>query len=375
MEAMVRPESINVDQPATPVLTTRFQKAIEYAAFLHTGQMRKGSDIPYIAHLLGVTALVLEEGGDEDEAIAALLHDAVEDQGGQATLEEIRKRFGARVARIVEACSDSDTIPKPPWRERKERYIAHIRHAPPEVRRVSLADKLYNARAILADYRRVGERVWERFNGGKDGTLWYYRELAKAFCEVGPQFMAEELDRVVAELEKVVAVSDLHRLRLSFKPDKIKVLFVGESPPANGTFFYKADSNLYHYTQQAFASAFGSKYGPGEDFLKYIKDRGYYLDDLCLEAVNQLDDTTRRSKRDEGVPFLASRIREYRPEAIVVVMSAIKAQVEQSAQTAGLGSVPFHAVPFPAQGNQKKYVAQLIKVLQELKEKGIIQSG
>jgi len=203
MEAMVRPESINVGQPATPALTTRFQKAIEYAASLHTGHMRKGSDIPYVAHLLGVTALVLEEGGDEDEAIAALLHDAVEDQGGRATLEVIRQRFGDRVAGIVEACSDSDTIPRPPWRQRKEKYIAGIRHEPAEVRRVSLADKLYNARAILADYRRVGERVWERFNGGKDGTLWYYRELAKAFRETGSEFMAEELDRVVTQLERL----------------------------------------------------------------------------------------------------------------------------------------------------------------------------
>ena len=183
------------------MLTTRFQKAIEYAASLHTGQMRKGTDIPYIAHLLGVTALVIEDGGDEEEAIAALLHDAVEDQGGPATLEVIRQRFGERVARIVEACSDSDTIPKPPWRERKEKYIARIRNEPPEVRQVSLADKLYNARAILADFRRVGDKVWERFNGGKDGTLWYYRELVKAFREVGPHFMAEELDRVVTELE------------------------------------------------------------------------------------------------------------------------------------------------------------------------------
>ena len=184
-----------------PKLTSRFDEALQYASDLHRTQIREGSKVPYIAHLLGVTALVLEEGGDEEEAIAALLHDAVEDQGGQATLEEIRKRFGARVARIVEACSDSDTIPRPPWRERKEAYVARIRHEPAEVRRVSLADKLYNARAILADFRRVGEKVWERFNGGREGTLWYYRELAKAFRDVGPHFMAEELDRVVTELE------------------------------------------------------------------------------------------------------------------------------------------------------------------------------
>jgi len=372
---MVRPESIDVDQPATPALTTRFQKAIEYAAFLHTGQMRKGTDIPYIAHLLGVTALVLEEGGDEEEAIAALLHDAVEDQGGQATLEEIRKRFGERVARIVEACSDSDTIPKPPWRERKERYIAHIRHAPSDVRRVSLADKLYNARAILADFRRVGEKVWERFTGGREGTLWYYRELVKTFREAGPGFMAEELDRVVTELERLVATPDLEQLRVRFKPDEIKVLFIGESPPVGGTFLYRANSNLYRYTREAFVSVFGSECGVGQDFLNFFQDRRCYLDDLCLEPVNHLEKTARQRKRDEGVPLLADRMREYTPEAIIAVMLAIEEQVKQSANTAGLASVPFHAVPFPAQGNQKKYVARLIKVLQELKEKGIMQSG
>ena len=188
-----------------PILKSKFDKALKYASDVHRTQIRGGSNVPYVAHLLGVAALVLEEGGDEDEAIAALLHDAVEDQGGRRRLADIRRRFGKRVARIVEACSDSDTIPKPPWRERKERYLARIRHEPADVRRVSLADKLYNARSILADYRRVGDKVWKRFTGRKQGTLWYYRELVKAFREVGPHLMAEELGRVVTQLERLAS--------------------------------------------------------------------------------------------------------------------------------------------------------------------------
>ncbi len=189
----------------TPKLKSRFDAALQYASDVHRRQIRGGSHVPYVAHLLGVAALVLEEGGDEDEAIAALLHDAVEDQGGRRRLADIRRRFGERVARIVEACSDSHTIPKPPWRERKEKYLARIRHEPADVRRVSLADKLYNARSILADYRHVGDTVWKRFTGGKQGTLWYYRELVKAFREVGPHLMAEELGRVVTQLERLAA--------------------------------------------------------------------------------------------------------------------------------------------------------------------------
>jgi (p)ppGpp synthase/HD superfamily hydrolase len=188
-----------------PKLSPRFDAAVLYASDLHRKQVRKGSDIPYVSHLLGVAALLLEEGGDEDEAIAALLHDAVEDQGGWPTLEAIRGRFGDRVARIVEACSDCDADPGMTWRERKERFIARIRHEPAEVRRVAIADKLYNARSILVDYRRVGEAVWHRFRGGKDGTLWYYRQLVDAFRAAGSDFMVDELDRVVTEIEYLVA--------------------------------------------------------------------------------------------------------------------------------------------------------------------------
>ena len=182
-------------------LTIRFREALVYAAELHADQMRKASEVPYIAHLLGVASIAMEHGADEDEAIAALLHDAVEDQGGQATAHEIRRRFGERVVEIVLGCTDADTIPKPPWRARKEAYIAQIEHAPPSVWLVATSDKVYNARSILADYRRMGEAVWSRFTGGREGTLWYYRTLADKLCDRAPPALAEELARVVNELE------------------------------------------------------------------------------------------------------------------------------------------------------------------------------
>jgi (p)ppGpp synthase/HD superfamily hydrolase len=185
------------------MLTNRFEGALLYATRLHAHQTRKGSRVPYISHLLGVTALVLEDGGDEDQAIAALLHDAVEDQGGPATLEEIRSRFGEHVAAIVEGCTDAFTSPKPPWRQRKEAYLAHLRQAGPDVRRVSLADKLHNARTILVDLRRNGEGVWWRFNGGKTGTLWYYHSLVEVFRETDRSPMVAELVSVLAEIEKL----------------------------------------------------------------------------------------------------------------------------------------------------------------------------
>jgi GTP pyrophosphokinase len=188
------------------LLTSRFDRALQFASELHSGQVRKGSTVPYVSHLLSVASLVLEDGGDEDEAIAGLLHDAVEDQGGQPTLQEIRRRFGDRVARIVESCTDADTTPKPPWRERKERYLVHIASAPADARRVSSADKLHNARSILLDYRTHGEAVWARFRGGKDGTLWYYRALVTAFRAGGAGPLVRELERVVTALEGLAGV-------------------------------------------------------------------------------------------------------------------------------------------------------------------------
>jgi (p)ppGpp synthase/HD superfamily hydrolase len=180
-----------------------FAEALAFAAQLHGAQTRKGTEIPYISHLLSVAGLVLEFGGTEDEAIAALLHDAVEDQGGQLTLERIRRRFGSAVADVVEACSDTDVEPKPDWRPRKEAYLAHIGHASSSARLVSIADKLHNATAILRDYRRLREGLWERFNGGKE-TLWYYRGLVEAYKAAGPHPILDELDRVVSELEAEV---------------------------------------------------------------------------------------------------------------------------------------------------------------------------
>ena len=182
-------------------LTSRFEQALVYAHQLHAQQVRKGSGVPYISHLLGVAALVLEDGGDEDQAIAALLHDAIEDQGGDATRQEICRLFGDNVAKIVEGCTESDTTLKPPWRERKLAMIKHLRDAPLEVRRVALADKLHNARSILADWYRDGDGIWQRFKGGKEGTLWYFRSIVAVQKEVGFSFLAQELERVVKQLE------------------------------------------------------------------------------------------------------------------------------------------------------------------------------
>jgi (p)ppGpp synthase/HD superfamily hydrolase len=187
------------------MLTSRFEEAFIYASRLHAKQNRKGTKIPYIAHLLGVTALVLENGGDEDEAVAALLHDAVEDQGGLRTLQEIHRRFGDRVADIVDGLTDTYSFPKPPWRERKIYYIDHLRSASPEVRRVSLADKLHNARAILFTLQTEGEKTWDRFHGGKSGMLWYYRTLVSVFQEGGSDFLISELDRVVSQIERLAS--------------------------------------------------------------------------------------------------------------------------------------------------------------------------
>ena len=190
-------------EPGKSILTHRFVQAMQYSFHLHASQMRKGTSIPYVAHLLGVTALVLEDGGNEEQAIAALLHDAVEDQGGWETLGQIRLRFGEQVAEIVEGCTDAFETPKPPWRQRKEDYINHLKTASPEIRRVSLADKLHNARAILANLRCEGADTWKRFNGGREGTLWYYRSLLEVFQEVESSPMVAELGRVLADIENI----------------------------------------------------------------------------------------------------------------------------------------------------------------------------
>jgi len=184
-----------------PKLSNRFEQALVYAAQVHENQVRKGSDIPYVSHLLSVAALVLEDGGDEDEAIAGLLHDAVEERGSLEFREAILVQFGERVASIVDACTESCTIPKPPWRDRKLRYIEQMRHASPSVLRVSMADKLHNARSILADRDREGEAVWDKFKGGKAGTLWFYRSLLEIYRLGGSNFLLSEIDRTVDRLE------------------------------------------------------------------------------------------------------------------------------------------------------------------------------
>ncbi len=199
--------------PELPVLGPRFDRAVAVARDLHKAQMRKGTSIPYVAHLLAVASLVAEDGGTEDEVIAdeviaALLHDAVEDQGGQPTLRRIEMQFGSEVARIVLACSDTDVVPKPPWRERKEAYIAHLEHTDRSTLRVSLADKLHNARAILFDLRTIGDEVWARFSADPDEVLWYYAALAEAFAsrDAGP--MVPELQRTVRDIEALRRAPD-----------------------------------------------------------------------------------------------------------------------------------------------------------------------
>lgn len=192
------------DAGAAIKLGPRFVRAFEFAARKHSGQTRKGTTVPYIAHVMGVASLVLEYGGDQDMAIAALLHDVVEDCGGAPVLTEIRRQFGSRVARIVDGCTDSDTDPKPPWLERKQGYIRHLRDADDETRLVSAADKLYNVRSISAAYRQIGERVFARFAGGRDGTLWYYRALLDEFERDRLQ-VVHDLRLAVEELEARVA--------------------------------------------------------------------------------------------------------------------------------------------------------------------------
>ena len=164
-----------------PVLTNRFAEAFAFASVVHASQTRKGTATPYLSHLMGVASLVLEHGADEDTAIAALLHDAPEDQGGYAMLAQIRARFGDEVAHIVEGCTDTFERKKPDWRKRKNDYLAHLDGADPKTCLVSVADKLHNARSILHDLRHVGVKVFARFSATQEQTGWYYGSLARVF--------------------------------------------------------------------------------------------------------------------------------------------------------------------------------------------------
>jgi (p)ppGpp synthase/HD superfamily hydrolase len=188
----------------SPKLGPRLQRAFRYAAEKHAGQTRKQTAVPYLSHLMAVSGLVLEAGGDEDLAIAALLHDVVEDCGGMARLREIRKQFGPRVAKIVEGCTDSFVQPKREWVERKKEYLHEVKHADAETRLVSAADKLHNVGTILKDYRQDGEAIWTRFTGKREGTLWYYRALSDEYQRRNPNRITRELALAVAELERTV---------------------------------------------------------------------------------------------------------------------------------------------------------------------------
>lgn len=184
----------------------RYPAALAFAAQLHASQLRKGTTIPYVAHLLSVSAYVWEAGGDEDQAIAGVLHDAVEDQGGPATLAAIRERFGERVAAIVEVCTDTDEVPKPPWRARKEAHIAHMEDAPLDALLVVAADKLHNARSIVLDVSREGAATWDRFKGAHDGTVWYYRQMLDVLTRrLGGCRLLPQLAEAVAQLERLPA--------------------------------------------------------------------------------------------------------------------------------------------------------------------------
>ncbi len=178
-------------------LTNKFETALIYATRLHANQRRKAGDVPYIAHLLSVAALVLEAGGNEDEAIAALLHDGVEDQGGEPTRQEILSTFGETVTAIVDGCTESNVTPKPPWRDRKLKYLENLRHGSPSVRLVSLADKLHNARSLLVQWQLQGDAVWNHFTGSPQDKLWFYQELLKIYQSTGSDFMTIELQQLV----------------------------------------------------------------------------------------------------------------------------------------------------------------------------------
>lgn len=185
-------------------LGDRFSEALVYVTRLHANQQRKLSGTPYVSHLLRVAGIVLEFGADEDEAIAALLHDAIEDQGGAAVREEIRSRFGSRVVEIVDGATDTDQTPKPPWRPRKEAFLARLAGASSSVRLLVAADKLDNVRSILASYRSEGPAIWEHFKGGRDGLLWYFRRAVEILSAAGPHPLVQELEWAVGQFQQAL---------------------------------------------------------------------------------------------------------------------------------------------------------------------------
>lgn len=188
--------------------SNRFAKAVELATRLHDGQVRKGTSIPYIAHPIAVASLVIEYGGTEDESIAALLHDTVEDCGGTSVLNEIIAQFGDNVATIVDGCTETLVTPKPPWIERKNKYISHMKTASPSVRLVACADKIHNIRSLNIDYRKEGESVWERFRGNKQETLWFYQKVLQALKDAGEDRpIIIDLEKEVMELSLAIGMT------------------------------------------------------------------------------------------------------------------------------------------------------------------------
>lgn len=196
-----------VEADRVGMLSDRFGEALVYAWHLHRNQKRKVGQVPFFAHLMNVAGLVLDYGGGEDEAIAALLHDAVEDQGGQKTLEEIRRRFGDSVAEIVAGCSDSFQEPKPPWRRRKEQFLDRLAGASDSVRLVCAADKLHNLRSLVRAYPKQKEDLWKNFKGGREGTLWYYRAVYEVLKQGTDLLILEELGEVLVRLESLVPLA------------------------------------------------------------------------------------------------------------------------------------------------------------------------
>ena len=190
--------------PEPTRLGPRFDAAVQYALIVHSGQERKGSRVPYVSHLLGTTGIVLQFGGSEDQAMAAMLHDAAEDQGGKERLDDIRVRFGERVAHMVEGCTDTLVNPKPEWEPRKLAYIKRVATEDADTRLVSAADKLDNVRAITADLREVGADLWKRFKGGEK-TLWYYRALVEAYERAEKSALVRELAIAVRDMERLAA--------------------------------------------------------------------------------------------------------------------------------------------------------------------------
>ncbi|GAB6178809.1 hypothetical protein JCM14036_01280 [Desulfotomaculum defluvii] len=233
------------------ILTERFTNALVYASRLHANQVRKLTikereelgikEIPYIGHLLAVTSIVIEDGGSEDEVIAALLHDAVEDQGGLDTLSNIKSLFGDGVASIVLACSDTSESPKPPWRQRKERYLAHLEQSDLSLR-VSLADKIHNVKSILRDQKRYGDVIWERFNCTRDECLWYYTELSKVFLKKMPGILSTDFSSLVVELRQLVNRKSINNSEIEEVLEFIKSVSVTFN---TGSFLNKDARELY----------------------------------------------------------------------------------------------------------------------------------